>query len=75
MDDSESAHLVKVIDDLPDDLKQVFVWRYVDKMSRAEVASRLHIAIDRVETLAAAALRECRKRLLKKRRKTWFRIA
>jgi len=58
-----NTRLVEAIEALPAALRLVFVLRYVQKMPRKEIASRLRISVEEVEDRLTRALVMCRKRM------------
>lgn len=55
--------LAQIVEQLPSNLQNVFVMRYVRQMSRQEIAEKLNISVNAVEQRLTRALAHCRARL------------
>jgi RNA polymerase sigma factor (sigma-70 family) len=56
--------LTQIIEELPPNLREVFVMRYVQQMARPEIAQQLNISVNAIEQRLTRALVVCRTRLV-----------
>lgn len=57
--------LVRIVEGLPPNLREVFVMRYVKQMPRQAIAEQLNISIGALEQRLTRALAQCRARMTK----------
>ena len=55
--------LAAIVEELPPNLRQVFVMRYVKQMPRQEIAEQLNISIGALEQRLTRAVAQCRSQL------------
>ena len=61
--DEAMQRLMRIIEELQPNLRQIFVMRFVTQMPRQQIADQLHISVGAVEQRLTRALMHCRERL------------